>query len=63
MDFLDLKSIKSIIHGFWMDLDSPKKSLKIHEIHEIHELRATILIIRNDDKLIIYYQFIIVSYD
>ena len=35
---------------------------EIHEIHEIHEFRSTILIIRNNDKLIIYYQFIIVSY-
>ena len=72
MDFLDLKSIKSIIHGFEMDLDLQIKTpwildgfgftKEIHEIHEIHEFRSTILIIRNNDKLIIYYQFIIVSY-
>ena len=36
---------------------------EILEIHEIHEFRSTILIIRNNDKLVIYYQFIIVSYD
>ena len=35
---------------------------EIHKIHEIHEFRSTILTIRNNDKLIIYYQFIIVFY-
>ena len=63
MDFLDLKSIKSIIHGFEMDLDLQIKTpwildgfgftKEIHEIHEIHEFRSSILIIRNNDKLII----------
>ena len=65
IDFLDFKSIKSIIHGFKMDLDLQIKTpcildgfgftKEIHEIHEIHEFRSTILIIRNNDKLIIYY--------
>ena len=31
---------------------------EINEIHEIPEFRSTILIIRNNDKLILYYQFI-----
>ena len=60
MDFLDLKSIKSIIQ---IHMECGYQIHEILEIHEIHELRSTILIIRNDDKLIIYYQFIIVSYD
>ena len=64
MDFLDLKSIKSIIHGFEMDLDLQIKTSwildgfgftkEIYEIHEIREFRSTILIIRNNDKFIIY---------
>ena len=64
MDFLDLKSIKSIIHGFEMDLDLQIKTPWTldgfgftKEIHEIREFRSTILIIRNDDKLIILIQW------
>ena len=65
IDFLDFKSIKSIIHGFEMDLDLQIKTpwildgfvftKEIYEIHEIHEFRSTILIMRNNDKLVIYY--------
>ena len=60
MDFLDFKSIKSIIHGFEMDLDLQIKTpwildgfgftKEIHEIHEIHEFRSRILIIRNNEN-------------
>ena len=32
-----------------------KEIHEIHEIHQIHEIRSTILIIRNNDKLVIYY--------
>ena len=52
MDVLDLKSIKSIIldlrwiwiykskpHGFWMDLDSPKKSMR--SMNSGHVIRIT----------------------
>ena len=50
------------IHNPWI-LDGFGFTKEIHEIHEIHEIRSTILIIRNNDKLVIYYQSIIVSYD
>ena len=62
MDFMDLDlQIKTpwILDGFGFT----KEIHEINEIHKIHEFRSTILIIRNIDKLIIYYQFIIVSYD
>ena len=72
MDFLDLKSIESIIHGFEMDLDLQIKTpwildgfgftKEIHEIHEIREFRSTILIIRNDDKLIKYYTIYLMDF-
>ena len=39
MDLMDLKSIKSIIHGFEMDLDSPKKSMRSMQSMKFIELQ------------------------
>ena len=49
------------IHNPWI-LDGFGFTKGIHEIHEINEFRSTILIIRNDDKLIIYYTIYLMDF-